>query len=744
MTAPPRRPADGAGPLELWVGAECTINRIGGLWHDQSAKTGFACRPGDLDRLASLGAKRVRLPVLWERAAAGGGGALDWRWPDFAFAKLRELRIAAIVGLLHHGSGPAATSLIDPRFPARFANYARRVARRYPEQRFWTPVNEPVTTARFSGLYGLWYPHRANDRDFVRALLQQVHGTVAAMREIRKVNPGAQLIQTDDVGHTRCTPTLVRQAEFDNQRRWLGFDLLCGRVDPRHPMWRYLVDSGATLRELGALQDGPCVPDLIGVNAYVTSERFLDERLGLYPDGRHGGNGAQRYVDVETARAHGEPIHGFAGRLDEVWERYGLPIAITEVHLGCTREEQLRWMHQAWEAAAGAREKGVDVRAVTAWAAFGAMDWNSLLTKDERRYEPGLWDIRSDPPRITALGRLARALGNGVQTDHPVQAGAGWWQRDIRLRVLPHGALRASPIVGAPLLVTGGRGTLARAFGRLCHMRGLPHQLMTRGDMDIADAASVAGALERHRPWAVVNTAGFVRVDDAESDRSQWRDNTEGAAVLAMACRSRGVRLLGFSSDLVFAGSQRFPYVETDPVGPLNAYGLAKAQAERMFLEHSPQALVVRTAAFFGPWDQSNFASQGLAGLERGQPWHAARDQVVSPTYVPDLVQAALDLLIDGEHGVWHLTNEKALTWSELACRLAENAGLARKGIVAASSGDLGQKARRPAYSALRSARGRILPTLDDALRRFQAERELGVPGHPPDRGATVIGAAAA
>ena len=715
---------DGAAPLELWVGAECTINRLGNRWFDQSEKTGFSTRMGDLERLATLGAKRVRLPVLWERTMGNGASAPDWRWPDHALARLKDMNMSAIIGLLHHGSGPRATSLIDPRFPNKFADYARRVAERYPDQLCWTPINEPVTTARFSGLYGLWYPHRSSDRDFVRALLQQIRGTVMAMREVRKVNPSARLIQTDDVGHTRCTPAIAAQAEFDNQRRWLGFDLLCGRVDRHHPLWDYLVASGATQRELGTLRDEPCPPDIIGVNAYVTSERFLDERLELYPEELHGGNGRDRYVDVETARAHGRPIHGFGARLHEVWDRYALPIAITEVHLGCTREEQLRWMHQAWQAAVEARRQGVDVRAMTAWAAFGAMDWNSLLTQDKRHYEPGLWDIRSDPPRITALGQLARALGNATAVDHPVLPGPGWWQRDMRLQVPSWGDLQASPVVGRPLLITGGQGTLATAFARLCKMRGLPFLLMSRGDMDPADASSVEAALKRHQPWAVVNVAGFVRVDDAESTPWQWRENALAAAVLAMACGTDGVRLLGFSSDLVFSGSQGAPYVETDTIGPLNAYGRAKAHAERMYRAHAPAALIVRTAAFLGPWDTANFASRGLGRLERGEPWHAAIDQVISPTYVPDLVQAALDLLIDGESGIWHLTNECAVSWYDFACRIAEGAGLPRQGIVAAPGVSLGQRARRPPYSALRSARGRLLPPLHDALRRFHVDRE--------------------
>jgi dTDP-4-dehydrorhamnose reductase len=92
-------------------------------------------------------------------------------------------------------------------------------------------------------------------------------------------------------------------------------------------------------------------------------------------------------------------------------------------------------------------------------------------------------------------------------------------------------------------------------------------------------------------------------------------------------------------------------------VAPLNAYGRSKAEAERRVLDSDPQALVVRTSAFFGPWDEHNFVTQALAALGEGRPFAAAGDMTVSPTYVPDLVNACLDLLIDKECGIWHLTN---------------------------------------------------------------------------------------
>ena len=710
-------------PLELWVGPECTINRIGDEWRDQSELTGFTRRPGDIDRLASLGATRIRLPVLWERVATRGG-ALDFGWADEALARSRAAGLQPIVGLLHHGSGPGHTSLVDPRFPALFADYARRVAERYPEIDAWTPINEPLTTARFACLYGLWYPHAADDRSFVRALLNQVQATVLAMRAIRAVNPAAQLVQTDDLGFTRATPALAHQAAFDNERRWLAFDLLCGRVDTQHALWPWLRARGASACELARLVEAPCVPGIVGINAYVTSERFLDERLDLHPPHLHGGNGVQAYADVEAVRVHGGLIDGFAGRLREAHARYGLPLAITEVHLGCTREEQMRWLAQAWRAALQARAEGVDVRALTAWAAFGTVDWDSLLTQQRGHYEPGLWDVRSEPPRITALGRLAAALAGGVVDDatlHPVLAGPGWWQRDLRLCIPAVGAVTALPLQGASLLILGS-GALARALARLCHLRGLPHELLaTVGSGGAAEAASL---LEAHAPWAVIDASGNDEVDAAEGDARHWRRHALAPAVLARACARAQVRLLMFSSHLVFPGRVGPHYLEREAVGPLNAYGRALAHAERAVLACAPATLVVRTAGVFGPWDEDNFIGRGMALLQQGRPWPAAHDQVLSPTYLPDLVQAALDLLVDGEAGLWHLTNGKALSWAQFAVRAAEHARHDTGLVTPASSLELGHVAMRPAFSALGSERGLLLPSLDDALSRYQSDRE--------------------
>ena len=163
----------GRPPLELWGGIEPTHNRVGDRYYSQLDRSGHHARLADLDRCAELGIRTLRYPVLWERTMPEPRQEPDWTWPDKRLARLRELGIAPIVGLLHHGSGPLHTSLLDPKFPEKLADYAARVASRYPWVDRYTPVNEPVTTALFSGLYGVWYPHERSDRAFATALLAQ-------------------------------------------------------------------------------------------------------------------------------------------------------------------------------------------------------------------------------------------------------------------------------------------------------------------------------------------------------------------------------------------------------------------------------------------------------------------------------------------------------------------------------------------------------------------------------------------
>lgn len=726
------RRADGA-QLELWSGIECSFTRIGDRYHDQLARCGHSTRNDDLGRIARLGVRTLRYPVLWEHHAAD---ATNWLGTGERLSELRSRNIEPIVGLVHHGSGPPDTSLLDEKFSRGLAAHAAAVAERYPWVKFYNPINEPLTTARFSALYGIWYPHKRDARSFVRALLNQCDAIRRAMAAIREINSDAKLIQTEDMGYTFSTPLLAYQADFENGRRWLSFDILSGWLDEEHPFWDHFIENGVSERELMSFVEQPCPPDILGINHYITSERFLDERLERYPVSTHGGNEKHAYADVAAVRVCSSGTLGPSGILRQVWERYHRPIAVTEAHLGCTREEQLRWLMEVWRAGKRLREEGADIRAITVWSLLGAYDWSSLLTRDDGHYEPGTFDLRAPEPRPTILAKCIPSLITRGDYEHPVLASEGWWRRSERLlypavspsdadqKLLKRFHVRTSRSPVRPILIAGATGTLGRGFKQICDARGLPCMLLNRQEMDIADCESVFTAITRHRPWAVINTAGYVRVDDAESDRRRcFRENTLGAICLAKVCADLELPFVTFSSDLIFNGRKREPYVEADLPEPLNVYGHSKLQAECAVLARHPGALIIRTSAFFGPWDEYNFVTQTRRKFRLRTRSEFPSDATVSPTYVPDLIHSSLDLLIDGECGVWHLANVGAITWSELARRIAIRDGHSEDLIEPKPLESFSWPARRPLFSALSSQRAAVMPQLEDALDRYFFER---------------------
>mgnify|MGYP000659778275 CR=1 FL=1 len=179
------------------------------------------------------------------------------------------------------------------------------------------------------------------------------------------------------------------------------------------------------------------------------------------------------------------------------------------------------------------------------------------------------------------------------------------------------------------------------------------------------------------------------------------------------------------SSDLVFNAAITQPYVETDAISPLNVYGCSKALAEKGVLQACPTSLVIRTSGFLSPWDEYNFVTIALRQLSAGEEFLAAQDIIVSPTYVPDLVNASLDLLIDGETGLWHLANKCEISWANLTRLVAKTPGVSVKNIIALPTQQLGFIAPSRTYSVLNSSRGELMPGLEDALSRYCDECQI-------------------
>ncbi len=713
---------------EIWGGIECTINRVKDKFFDQLSYIEYYSQPR-VDEIAAVGITKLRFPVLWEKHQPTQETDIDWNWTEQQLHSFKEKNIDVIAGLVHHGSGPSFTNLLDPEFPYLLAEYAKKVAIKFPWLTYYTPVNEPLTTARFSGLYGLWYPHSKNDHHFLQMLLNQLKGVVLSMREIRKINPVACLVQTEDLGKIYSTPLLQYQANLENERRWLTYDLLCGRVNEKHRLWKYFMRSQIPESELQFFLDNPCTPDVFGFNHYITSERYLDHNLSLYPRRLRGGNNRHRYIDVEVARVEIEQETGVKILLTEAWNRYHQPMALTEVHLHCHREEQLRWFKYMFNACTELMQQGIAIKAITSWAMLGSHGWNKLLTKPKGDYEPGVYDLRGGQPRATALAAFIKNKTT-TKADHHLSVEKGWWQRDSRLLYKVPDLSEAINNLQktAPVLIIGKRGTLGRAFGKVCTDRAINFKLLSRQECDIAEPHTIETVIQQYKPWAIINAAGYVRVDEAETDAENcYRENGIGAYNLACACERHGVQLASFSSDLVFNGAKRTPYVESDKTEPLNVYGRSKAFSEEHVLLANANAIVIRTSAFFSPWDRYNFLHWVEESLIKGEEINVANDVFISPTYVPDLVNTTLDLLIDEEKGIWHLANKGEITWADLAYLTAKKLNFTGLNIKAVPSAHLALPAPRPLYTVLGTEKGHLLPSLSNALDRYFYEKNTVV-----------------
>ncbi|HEV8079583.1 MAG TPA: family 1 glycosylhydrolase, partial [Chitinophagaceae bacterium] len=641
----------GSANLELWGGIECTINRIKDVYLDQLEYANHYNRDNDISLIAGLDIKTLRYPILWEKHQPNKNTEIDWSWTEKQLSKLKTYGIRPIAGLLHHGSGPVFTNLLDERFGEEFAKYAEKVATKFPWIEYYTPVNEPLTTARFSGLYGFWYPHAKNDISFAKMFLNQMKSVVLAMQAIRKINPAAKLVQTEDLGKTYSSPSLQYQANFENERRWLTYDLLCGKVKLGHKMWDYFLRLGISVTILNFFLENICPPDIMGFNHYITSERFLDEEYKKYPSYTHGSNELHKYADIEAVRVPHQQPCGLAVLLKEAWERFNLPMAITEVQLNCGREDQARWLKEVWDICFTLNNEGINIKAVTAWALLGSYGWNKLLTSKKMDYEPGAFDVGSGFPRATALASVIKSLALEHTYSHPLLNYKGWWHMNSRF--LYENSFKSKlqlpyDDISQPLLIIGKRGSLGRAFGKICGYRSINYKLLSRKDVDISNEGQIEDVIKKYNPWAIINAAGFVRVDDAETEIEKcFNDNSRASYLLACACKKYEISFLTFSSDLVFDGTKQDPYLEGDVINPLNIYGRSKAWAETEVLNVNPNSLVIRTSSFFGPWDEHNFVSKVINTLSANKIFVAADDIFISPTYVPDLINVSLDLLID-------------------------------------------------------------------------------------------------
>ena len=276
------------------------------------------------------------------------------------------------------------------------------------------------------------------------------------------------------------------------------------------------------------------------------------------------------------------------------------------------------------------------------------------------------------------------------------------------------------------VLVTGAGGMLGRALQE--KLQGA-HTLFLWGreEADLTDAAQVRAAARGITFDAVVHAAAMTDVDRCESEPERAlavnRDATRNVAELA---RERGALLAYVSTDYVFDGTKRSPYLEEDPVAPINAYGRSKLEGERAAVSSGAKALVVRTSWLFGPGGK-NFVDTIASKLERGESLRVVDDQKGSPTYTRDLAHAIELLLRRGSTGTVHATNTGTTTWYGLAREIARVLG-SDAPIAPVTTEEFPRPAPRPRYSVLSGARfrawtGENLRPWEEAVAHYLAAR---------------------
>jgi len=352
----------------------------------------------DLQLVASLAVDALRWGIPWYRVERVRG-EFDWSWTDQVIRYLvDELHIAPIVDLIHYGTPPwLKDGILDPEFPSAFMHYVEQFISHYDGiVEFVTPVNEPLTAAEFCGRRAEWPPYMADDTSFIGIMV--VLSRVAILTSEKLADAGMKSVHVEVAGRTVAgDPSLQEAAVQKNLQNQLYWDLITGKVDDLHGLTPWLMSHGCTKQNLSWFRDHPAHIDIFGVNYYP---QWSDTVLLRTANGQ-----------VISRPVNSGSLH-FSDLMENFWNRYQLPLMVTETSIRGPVWEKTHWLRESVAACAALRARKIPVVGYTWFPVIDMVDWeyrNQSGPIEDFVIELGLWTIdRSDRSCVEAYREIIR------------------------------------------------------------------------------------------------------------------------------------------------------------------------------------------------------------------------------------------------------------------------------------------------------------------------------------------------
>ncbi|RFA18234.1 family 1 glycosylhydrolase [Subtercola boreus] len=348
----------------------------------------------DLALAKGVGADLLRWGVPWYRIAPEQG-RWDWSWIDRAMAEFERLELRPIVDLLHYGTPLwLENQFANPDYPQHIAEFGARFADRFAAVATdYTPVNEPMIHALFSGEYAYWPPYLEGPRGLASIATSLAKGFVLTQQGIADVlgerasfvhvDAGMRYVGDVDAAEHRQTVERLRHQSY------LVEDLVTGNVGPDHPLLAQLLSGGVTDTDLDWFARNAVRPDVMGVNYYPRHSTEVFE-AGVH----HGGGFADPRPFFDAG------CDGLAEVLTRYAERYGAPVMLTETCVTGTVDERLAWLDDSVATLHRLRGEGLPVVGMTWWPLFDMYEWtyrHSTAPRKDHLLTMGLYDLVESP-----------------------------------------------------------------------------------------------------------------------------------------------------------------------------------------------------------------------------------------------------------------------------------------------------------------------------------------------------------